>query len=61
MQAFNIPKFADFDICFICETHNGPFCWVTIKGNLRFVCEDCYKKFFKYSTDAVLEKIKKRG
>lgn len=61
MPVFNLPPFTDFDTCCLCETHNGPFCWVTIKGDLRFVCEDCYEKFFKHSTDATLEKIKKRG
>ena len=59
MPVINLPKFIDFDSCCLCNSHQGPFVWVTIKGDLRFVCEDCYEKFFKNSTNATLEKVKK--
>lgn len=58
ITSFDVP-FLDMDSCYLCNSHNGPFCWITIKGGWRFVCEDCCEKIFK--TDAVLEKVKKEG
>lgn len=42
-----IPKFADFDTCSFCGSHNGPFTWITIAGDVAFACDDCYEKHFK--------------
>lgn len=36
--------FMDFDSCYMCHSHNGPFVWVRTNITHQFVCENCYEK-----------------
>lgn len=36
--------FIDFDSCYMCYSHNGPFVWIRTDMYHQFICEDCYEK-----------------
>lgn len=58
-QSINFPLMTDFDSCTFCGSHNGPWNWVTIKGQICFMCEDCYDKYFKHAFDNTINAITK--